>query len=247
MRLLLLFLFTFSLFAQTPLKPKVVTVWNYYLFAPFVTGENSGLAYDFVKLLNTHAQGVFDFRLENLPRIRLNNELSKYEGIVLFVNPKWMGKNASERYFWSKRIFIDRNEVLSSSSNKIEFHGVESLKGKYFGAIRGRKYQGIDPLLESEEIIPVYVNSEKQALRMLASKRIDVTTQPRSMSKALIKEMGLGDKIYFSQEPLFSYSRHVLVTKELKEVYLFLLGFMANLDENKQWQAQLKYHGLRFE
>ena len=227
--------------ADTP----IITVWNYYLTPPFKTSKTEGLAFDFVNLMNKESVGRFHFQLRSVPRSRLNYYLEhNQQGVVLFVNWLWMGKYAKEKYLWSPEILKDRNEVISSIDNKISFEGPESLKGLIFGGIRGRRYKGLESFFSSNEIIRFDVNGEEQVLNMIVKNRVDVTSQPRTLANALIKSLGIEDKIFFSPKPLFHYSRHIMTTPVLVDVHAHLSDFAKNLDGHPEWSAILNKYEL---
>ncbi|RTR33353.1 hypothetical protein [Shewanella atlantica] len=80
-------------------EKQPITVWNYYLFPPFQTAPHSGLATDFVALLNQEFEGEFRFKLNSVPSARLNKYLKKEEqGVLLVVNWAWMGEGAKQKY-----------------------------------------------------------------------------------------------------------------------------------------------------
>lgn len=249
MKKILLFILTITLlfclpqvlFAKTP----TIVVWNYYLAPPFVVSNKEGLAQDFVNLINKKSMGKFNFELRSVPRARLNRYLKKeQQGIVLFVNWVWMGKNAKQKYLWTNQVLKDQNEIISSLEKKIVFQDPLSLKGLIFGAIRGRKYKGLESLFISNEIQRYNVAKEKQIIEMLLRNRVDVTSQPRTLILALAKEMGVRDKLFFSPKPLFSFTRHIMITSKLEEVSHHLNSIVDNISKDEEWNKILYKYDL---
>lgn len=247
-RILLLIMILFiPLFIPSILFAKIPTIitWNYYLAPPFVNSNKQGLAQDFVNLINKKSIDKFNFELRSIPRARLNKYLKEeQQGIVLFVNWEWMGKNAKERYLWTNQILKDQNEIISSTNRKIVFQTPFSLKGLIFGAVRGRKYKGLEPLFITNEIERYDVSKEKQIIEMLLRNRVDVTSQPRSLIFALAKEMGVQDRLFFSPNPLFSFTRHVMITPKLEEVSNHLNSIVNNLSKDEEWNKILNKYDL---
>ncbi|MGK0291030.1 MAG: polar amino acid transport system substrate-binding protein [bacterium] len=226
-------------------KVPMITAWNYYLAPPFVESGRSGLAFDFVKLLNKELGNQFHFRLEIVPRARLNKYLkNRQKGIVLFVNWAWMGKNAKKKYLWTPRVLEDRNEIISLVTKKVVYKGPHSLKGLRFGAIRGRKYKELSTLMSSNVIKRRDLNNEKQIFRMLLANRIDVTRLPYSLTVALLKRIGKRNQFYFSHLPHLNNNRHILVTRELLNVHKALSSFCKKLESNPDWKIILNKYGL---
>lgn len=238
---LTLFLSFANLFASI----QKITVWNYYNIPPFVIDKKKGFAKDFVELLNKYSKGKYQFILSNIPRKRLNVYLeNNHQGIVLFVNPIWMGKNANTKYLWTQSFLSDQNEIISSVSNKIYFKTPEELKNLTFVAIRGRKYKGFEDLLKKEEIKKFIVEKESQSLLLISLNRADVTSQPRTIVKPLIRELNLENKIFLSPTPLFKFSRHIMITRPQYKLHEFLSYFTEDLKNKKEWLTILKKYNL---
>lgn len=246
LRFVLFIILLFSLSKNTlSAEEKDITVWSYYNFPPFSYSPTRGLNHDLVELLNQYAKGEYRFKLAIVPRVKINQYIQNgRDGLVLFVNWNWMDDKSREKYFWSHPLLSDRNEIISLKENSIDYTSPESLIGYTFAAIRGRKYKGLDGLLEKKEIIPFFINGEKQAYRLLLAKRVHITSQPKSIALPLLKEMGIADKIHFSQKPLFSYTRHIMTTKGNRDVAIFLDKVLKDIDNNIHWKVILKKYGL---
>ncbi|MEH6348165.1 MAG: transporter substrate-binding domain-containing protein [Bermanella sp.] len=229
---------------QQSIPMNAIQVWSYYESLPFKINEaGEGLSQDFVDLINQ--QNKFQFKLEIIPRVRLDYYLSqKYKGMVLFVNWQWMGKEAKQSYLWSTPLLHDRNEVISSVKSPVEYSGPNSLVGKSFAAIRGRKYTGLDKLLEQDKIHRQFVNNEGSALLLINSGRVQTTSMARILLIPHIQKHKLQGKIFVSDTPLFAFTRHIMTSKSLPKVHDFIQGVVIGLDQNPQWQAILKKHDL---
>ena len=221
-----------------------VQVWSYYESLPFKTNEaGEGLSQDFVDLLNQY--NVFDFKLEVIPRVRLNYYLSQdYSGVVPFVNWQWMGKHSKEKYLWSAPLLHDRNEIISSIESPVQYSGPQSLEGKSFAAIRGRKYAGLEALMAQNKIHRKFVYNEGSVLMLIHSGRVKTSSMARTLLMPHIKKHQLQGKIFISKTPLFSFTRHIMTSKSLPDVHAFIEGVVEGLEKNIKWQAILKKYGL---
>ena len=239
------YLILIFIFFNTSIFSKEIVVWNYYNSIPFIVNKNEGLAKDFVDLLNKHSKSEYKFRLSNIPRKRLNVYLqNNHQGIVLFVNPIWMGKNASTKYLWTEAFMEDQNEIISSSKNKIYFENPNLLKNKTMATIRGRKYKGFAELLKTNEIKNVIVEKEIQSLLLVSLNRADFTTQPKTIVMPLIQKLNLQEEIFISPTPLFSFTRHIMITRPQYKLHEFLSNFTKDLETQKEWLDILKKYNL---
>lgn len=239
-----------ALFNCTHAQPTgdndIIQVWSYYESRPFKTDDSqSGLSKDFVAFLNEQANGQYLFKLDIIPRVRLNYYLKKQQpGVVLFVNWSWMGENAKQKYLWSHPILHDRNEIVSYHKDPIQFNGADSLKGLTFAAIRGRRYLGLDELMEQDIIHRRFVYNESSVLMLIASGRVKVTSMARTHLLPHIKKHQLQGKLFLSDKPLFKFTRHIMTTKELPRVHKFIQEVTQDIKGEVKWQAILEKYNL---
>lgn len=241
---LLLLTLSLLLTAQAKELPQI-QVWNYYLTPPFLYEDGSGVADELVTELNRHFHDQFLFKLEHLPRTRLNKILDgTRQGIVLFVNWRWMGKDSKKNYLWTPSLLTDQNELISRIEDSFEYSDLIQLQDKTFLAISGRQYPIFASLIKQKNLIRFDLTREKQALALLVKGRGDLTTQPRSFALALIKQMGVEDQLYISPTPLFSYTRHLMLTPHLHQLFTPLSDFVTGLSNNPQWQQTIQKYQL---
>lgn len=233
--------------ADMQAQGKTFNMWTYYDFAPFVTEKEGflvkkGLIFDLARLLEKKSNGKFRFVISTLPRKRMDGYLRQgHQAVVVFVNPSWMGNNAETKFFWTTKILEDQNEIVSRASgkapNRVNYVDINSLAGMKIGGVLGRQYRGIDDAVNRGEIIREDVLGEDQNLKKLVAGKIDFLTAPRSMLKFVARELKLDDHIYFSPTPLFSYTRHFMVTRELGDVFDFMENFSKDADKDDHWTA----------
>jgi polar amino acid transport system substrate-binding protein len=227
-------------------EEQFVSVWSYYGFPPFITSKNQGLSHDLVELLNERGQGRFRFELRLLPRKRIDLLLSdSVTGIVLFVNPSWMGLRNLQKYEWTPSLFSDRNVIVSNVARKVDFTGPESLAGLTLGGILGRKYEALDELVDAGLIKREDATSEQSNLLKLCEKRIDFTTGPETMLRPLVESLCIEKHIYFSPTPLFQYTRHILISDASPALSEFIVQFVRGLPTNPKWIAIKDKYKLR--
>ncbi|MGK0288944.1 MAG: polar amino acid transport system substrate-binding protein [bacterium] len=239
----ILFLLSFSPYLSAKEK---ITAWFYYQTAPFHIKANQGFSYDFGKLLNKLTKdSPYSFSVEMIPRKRLNKILKKQQqGVVLFVQPQWMGDPERKKYLWTNSFMKGRNEVLSHYKRPIYYKSPSSLYGLRFGGILGRKYTPLEKAFHNHQVQRFDVNYEKLNLFKLNRRRIDVTVQPKIIAKYLIHKYSLQSKIFFSSNPLVHFNRHILVTKKLTKVHQLLNQIILQLRSNQQWKVIQKNYQL---
>ena len=98
--------------------------------------------------------------------------------------------------------------------------------------------------MERNDIIRVNAGTEEQNIKKLLHNRVDVTTLSKSKLNQHIGNMQLEGQLHISKVPLSSYTRHLLVTRNLKSEFTFISEFSADLAENVRWKVLLKKYGL---
>jgi len=247
--LILVITFVFSFFSPYLASKEVVTLWSYYDYPPFVTGmaDNKGLSFDFVEMLNLfNPDQDYQYKLEIIPRKRLDSYLKNgRKGAVLWVNPVFFADVKRQKYRWTEQLLQDEQSFISSSKTPFIFEGAESLMqpGFVLGGIRGHLYGGIQDEIDTGKIIRSDVSNVKQNIGMLLKNRVDSFLIPFTTMKFYEKEMKLGRKIYYSPNPLNSYTRHILVNHDAK-VYGALNKVVNQLEQDEYWVALLDQYGL---
>ena len=232
--------------AQLSDQHNIIQVWSYYESLPFKTDNaQSGLSKDFVGFLNSQAKGQYRFKLNIIPRKRLDYYLQEqHQGIVIFVNWSWMGKGAKDKYFWSHPILHDRNEIVSSSKNPVQYDGPNSLKGLSFAAIHGRHYLGLNELMAQGLIKRHDVYNENAVLMLIESGRAQVTSMAKTLLMPHIKKLHLQGKLFISDKALFEFTRHIMTPKSFPIVHEFVQDVTHNINNKPEWQAILEKYGL---
>lgn len=234
----------------TNVHANAIPVWTYHAFPPFIINEQTetGLSYDLAALLTAKSEGKHQFKVEVLPRNRLDENLSSDDqGIVFWVNKAWFGDMDETKYLWSSALLSDSNSVISRSSNPVSYESADSLVGMSLVGVRGHHYKDMDELVKQNKVIRLNVSSEEAAIRFIASGRADVTIQSHSSAKYFANSLDLENKLHFSENPQSRYNRHILVQPQLQEVYKYIENFVTNLPANTKWNKLLEKYELSLE
>jgi polar amino acid transport system substrate-binding protein len=228
---------------------QTIPVWTYFSSPPYITAYQQGLNYDFIELLNRFAKGQYQFELEPVTRARIKRNLQEnISGTVLFAERDWVGDSGETRYLWSLPILHDRNEIVSRRHGKppikIYFNGARSLEGMVFGGLSGRHYEGLEHAFREGDIVRKNVEDEEQNLAMLMRGHIDVMSSVGSVVHYKIKVTGLENSVYFSPRPHSRYTRHVLITPDLKNIEVLVNEFILGLEQNVEWRSIKKKYVL---
>lgn len=150
-----------------------------------------------------------------------------------------------EKYRWTDRVLEDEQSFVSRAKTPFIYNGAESLMKPDFilGGIRGHLYGGIQAEIDAGKIVRSDVSNAKQNIGMLLKDRVSTFLIPLTTMKFFELEMKLTHKIYYSPEPLNSYTRHILINHDEK-VYDTLSKIVNKLDKDEYWKTLLDQYGL---
>jgi polar amino acid transport system substrate-binding protein len=238
-----------AVLAGTADAVETLPAYNTYQTPPFVV-EEGGFASDVVDYLNLNLKGQYQFQLIQLPRLRLNRIVTNvpdFKGVVLFLNPKFVGDTERAKFFWTHAVLADANKVISPSGHKVEYSGPESLKGMRFGGVLGHRYDGLDELF-GKDILREDVPSESFNLIKVALGRIDVTIMPNSSYRYLLKNLGPDGpdraSLHVSKKDHLQFDRHFFVARENAALGNTLNQVIAGMKTDPAWKAILAKYNL---
>jgi len=223
-----------------------IRLYDYHQHPPFNTGGEAGLSHELVKYLNEKLGGEPKIELWLVNRARLALEMSDpdFDGLVVWVNPAWVGDPQRERYLWTFPVMRDTNELISSIDKPITYRGPDSLKGLVFGGVEGYRYQGIDEAAAGGELVRHDAKKVKINLDLLVRGRIDVTLVPGSALAFFTHVPAYEGKLFVSPFPQSSYTRHILVPRSRADLHARLNDIAEQMDRDPRWHQVLEsYRG----
>ena len=182
--------------------------------------------------------------LVNRARLALEMSDPDFDGLVVWVNPAWVGDPQRERYLWTFPVMRDTNELISSIDKPITYRGPDSLKGLVFGGVEGYRYQGIDEAAARGELVRHDAKKVKINLDLLVRGRIDVTLVPGSALAFFTHVPAYEGKLFVSPFPQSSYTRHILVPRSRADLHARLNDIAEQMDRDPRWHQILEsYRG----
>ncbi|WP_420794578.1 hypothetical protein [Thalassomonas viridans] len=156
-----------------------------------------------------------------------------------------MKDKAQTKYLWGPEIIADSNVIISRMERPVMFDGTaQSLHGLVFGGVRGHYYVGLEEAMRQNLIHRIDARTEVVSIKRMLAGRVDVTSVPVSTLNYFMNSMPISGQIFVSPKLLFSYSRHLMLTKGMVEEHEQLKKQVLALAGNKNWQAILKKYGL---
>ncbi|MDE1464265.1 hypothetical protein [Spartinivicinus poritis] len=221
---------------------ELIYLYTYHNHPPFINGENKGLTFELERFLNNYVDSRYQFKLQILPRKRLDKKIEKNgPWVVTWANPIWFNDKKQLKYRWLS-ILEDSSSIVSRLEKPVEYRGFQSLQGLTFGGMAGHKYIGIDNLVDQGKITRIDGDHERNNVKVLLKGRVDFTLLPTSTINYLVKEMSLKEKIYVSPEKHSIYYRMFLISKSRKDIEEYLRRIAIN--NNNEWLKIAREYGF---
>lgn len=240
---LLFFLSPILAFAEKSDNKEFISVYSYHLKPPLIVDDSNGegLYFDLINYLNS-ASSLYRFNLVYVPRKRIEKMLNEQtlDGLLLGVNPVWFKDKSETKYFWTPRIFTDRDELVSLKSTSFEFINPSSLQDKIFGGVRGFYYYGINEFIKTNKALRVDTVQEIDLFSMLLNKRVDTAVISRSTYDYMLSINEWHGQFHLSKKPHDIYDRRILIPHNLEEVYQHINPLIEFLQFDNQWKVTLE-------
>lgn len=234
--------------AQGGAQTHPVPAYNTYLVAPYSIDAARGLARALAQRLNADLPPEYQLEFHQMPRSRLHaSELSKderFDGVVLFIAPRFVGDPYMTRYLWSKPLFVDCNLLVSGKARPLEYEGAVSLAGRRFAGVRGYRYELIDQMVMTNRLLREDSQDELSGLQKVGLGRVDFTVVPYTIYTYAASDRELAAQLHVASRAHQCFTRRILIGKAtppgLLKAINQALDAMA-LDEG--WRAVMQgYH-----
>ncbi len=230
-----------TLVAMLPQKSTYAAgyeIYSYHNVPPFITGKNEGLSYDLVRYLNNHGNNQFQFRLNIIPRKRLDNLLEANSDIIVpWVSPEWFGTNARSRFLWTEPVLSDSNIYFSRKDNPIDIKEVADLNNLMLGGVLGHRYSILDKEVLKGKFTRTNAPHERNLIKMLIGKRADIAIMAESSARYLVWEGKRSQEIYFSPYKHNAFLRRFLISGYQPQMHFFLEDMILKMNTDPEWIA----------
>lgn len=244
----LLVFFSTLINCQEAAATQPIEAWTYYPSPPFQThlAGNEGLTADLLAYLNQELGGVYQIRLVNLPRARLNMLLERgAKAFVVFAPSAIFGGPDGGKYLWSEALFQDRQELVSRKDQPFEFNGPASLIGVNFAAMLGHVYPMLAKEMESGQIKADRNTNESSLFSMLMARHVQVITVPNSTVRYFMSvDPMLKQSLHISKNNLGEFSRHLMFQRGMEKQRADFNQVVLKMGSDPKWIAILKKYGL---
>ncbi len=218
-----------------------IALYTYYPDPPFAAGSEDSFTDTLAAWLTERSAGKYAFVPTQVPRRRLEMMVKDphWTGIVAWANPLWFGKDAEQRYSWTRPYMLDANLVVSLRANPVDFTSDQSLAGHKLGTVLGYTYPDLDLALRSGALSKEDSLSEFSNLLKLKGGRVDVAfLQASSVTYFKKKLPDFEAWAYLASKPRTVFTRRLFIRPGQPELLDFLNAQMSALVADKTWRKR---------
>lgn len=233
----LLFLCSQTFAAEKPM----ISLYYYHNMQPYVFEDNlSDSLYGGYMAALAQQLPDYQFELVYLPRKRLDWMLDnqRLNGLVIGVNPIWMGDRDRTKYVWTSPLAIDRDIVVFTDDADCTYSGPASLFGKKVTFVDGYYLFGITEAIAEGKIAFTGTSTQLAVSRMVNSARANAGVMSEASLNYYRREGQLDSDFCVAETPQDEFTRHVMMTRLLDEkIHIALLEAHTRIVASAEWAA----------
>jgi polar amino acid transport system substrate-binding protein len=218
-------------------RAEEVTVYTSANFAPLMLGGGRGIYPDLIAHLNRKQPGGLTFRLQYIPRKRLQVKLEEgsLDGLVIGLMPEWLADPRQTRYLWTAAFASDRFVLVSPAAHEVHPDLARSARGRSVGVTVGYVYPGLDDWFARAGLQRSAGASDESNIEKLLLGRVDCAIVAESMARYFIRTHKLEARLKVHPMPGPMAERRFLVQHRDEGVYRRLAPAVRKLRDDGEW------------
>ncbi len=215
-------------------------------YPPFVDPDNAkqGLSLEIARA--AFATQGYDVKLEIMPWARA--ETGVVDGVYDILPNVWMTDARKKVLFYSEPYATNVVKFMKRVDDAFEFQGLDSLKGKTIGTVRGYGYGS--EFLNADSFTREEANALDVNVNKLIAGRIDLTLEDEIVAKAQIthQDPTLLEKVAFTENALSRNDLHIasgLKNPRHQEIIDAFNKGLAEIKNNGVYQQIMSSYGVQ--
>lgn len=217
---------------------EVITVYTSAGFAPLMLADGRGMYPDLIDYLNRRKLGTLSFRLQYMPRKRLQVKLEdgSIDGMVIGMMPEWFDDVEQKKYLWSAAFATDRYALVSLAAKPVSPDAPASLVGASVGLTLGYAYPGIDAWLSGTRMVRSEGPSDEKNLEKLLLGRVDCVIVAESMARYFMRAHGMSARLHVATLASPPTERRMLAPRSHSAAFEKIAPVLGKLKDDPDWQ-----------
>jgi polar amino acid transport system substrate-binding protein len=218
-------------------RAETVNVYTSANFAPLMLGDGHGVYPDLINYLNRQELEGYSFRLQYLPRKRLQVKLEEgsLNGVVIGMMPEWLDDRTQTRYLWTAPFAADRFALVSLTSRPINPHLRRAMSGASVGVTGGYVYPGLDDWFAASRLQRKVGVSDEVNIEKLLLGRVDCVIVAESMARYFMRTHKLKQRLRIFPMPGPATERRFLVQHRDARLFKVLEPAVRKLKDDQAW------------
>ncbi len=217
---------------------QVVTVYTSASFAPLMLADGRGMYPDLIAYLNQRKLGTLTFRLQYMPRKRLQVKLEdgSIDGMVIGMMPEWFDDVEQKKYLWSVPFATDRYALVSLAAKPVSPDAPASLVGASVGVTFGYHYPAIEAWLARSGMLRSEGPSDEKNIEKLLLGRVDCVIVAESMARYFMRANGMTARLHLATLASPPTERRMLAPRSHAAAFDKIAPVLKQLKSDPAWQ-----------
>ncbi|MBF0573714.1 MAG: transporter substrate-binding domain-containing protein [Desulfamplus sp.] len=215
-------------------------------YPPFVDPEDPKEGLSLVIIRAAYKNQGYTVKMEYVPWARA--EALTIQGKYDILPDVWMNDENKKSMMFSEPYAVNTVKFIKRVDDPFEYNGLESLKGKKIGTVRGYNYS--DAFQASKDFIREDVADVMTNIKKLVAKRIDLTLEDDIVARVIISKADLPmlQQIKFTENSITSNNLYVssgIANPRHKELIEAFNKGLAEIKANGEFAKIFESYGIK--
>ncbi|MBF0413167.1 MAG: transporter substrate-binding domain-containing protein [Desulfamplus sp.] len=215
-------------------------------YPPFVDPEDTREGLSLVIVRAAYKTQGYTVKMEYVPWARA--EALTIQGKYDILPDVWMNEKNKQSMMFSEPYTVNIVKFIKNADDPFEYNGLESLKGKKIGTVRGYNYS--DEFQASKNFIREDVVDLITNIKKLIAKRIDLTLEDEIVAKVIMAkdDPSMLSKIKFTKNAFISNNLYIssgFANPRHKELIEAFNKGLAEIKANGEFNKIFESYGIK--
>lgn len=237
-----------ALFKDTCSAEEKIIVAAADPYPPFVDPADVKEGLSLAVIRAAYATQGYTVKMEHVPWARAKAFVIKGDGKYDILPDVWMSEEGKKEMMYSDHYAVNMIKFIKRADDPFQYNGLESLKGKKVGTIRGYTYS--DAFRASNDFIREDAVDVITNIKKLISKRVDLTLEDEIVARVIVakEDASMLDKIKFTENSFSSANLCIsagLANPRCKEIIEAFNKGLTEIKANGDFNKIFESYGIK--
>ena len=217
-------------------------------YPPFVDPSDVKEGLSLVVIRAAYATQGYTVKMEHVPWARAKVYVIKGDGKYDILPDVWVSEEGKKEMMYSDHYAVNVVKFIKRADDPFEYDGLESLKGKKIGTVRGYTYS--DAFRASNDFVREDAVDILTNVKKLIGKRFDLTIEDEIVARVVVakEDASMLDKIKFTENSFSSANLCIsagLANPRCKEIIEAFNKGLAEIKANGEFSKIFESYGVK--